>query len=80
MRELATTTIRQIWNQRLRWAQGWTQVSLRHLWQMLRLPHFNSRQKFGISLLARGNELRFSRFVIGAGQGVDESLKRDRRR
>jgi cellulose synthase/poly-beta-1,6-N-acetylglucosamine synthase-like glycosyltransferase len=51
-RELATTTVKQIWNQRLRWAQGWTQVSVRHLWQMLRLPHFSSRQKFGVSALS----------------------------
>jgi len=56
-RELATTTVRQVWNQRLRWAQGWTQVSLRHLWQMMRLPHFNTRQKFGIFMLLFQREI-----------------------
>ncbi len=56
-RELATTTVRQIWNQRLRWAQGWTQVSLRHLWAMLRLPHFNTRQKFGVFALLLQREI-----------------------
>jgi len=56
-RELATTTARQIWNQRLRWAQGWTQVSMRHLWQMMRLPHFNMRQKFGVFMLLFQREI-----------------------
>jgi cellulose synthase/poly-beta-1,6-N-acetylglucosamine synthase-like glycosyltransferase/FixJ family two-component response regulator/GGDEF domain-containing protein len=47
-RELATTTAVQIWNQRLRWAQGWFQVSIRHVFKMLQLPHFTFRQKLGI--------------------------------
>jgi cellulose synthase/poly-beta-1,6-N-acetylglucosamine synthase-like glycosyltransferase len=47
-RELGTTTARQIWNQRLRWAQGWFQVSIRHVFEMLRMPHFTTRQKLGI--------------------------------
>ncbi len=47
-RELGTTTARQIWNQRLRWAQGWFQVSVRHVFEMLRMPHFSFRQKLGI--------------------------------
>lgn len=56
-RELATTTARQIWNQRLRWAQGWTQVSLRHLLSMMRLPHFTFRQKFGVFMLLFQREI-----------------------
>jgi len=56
-RELATTTAKQIWNQRLRWAQGWTQVSLRHFWRMLRLPHFKFRQKFGVVMLLLQREI-----------------------
>ncbi|NND04512.1 MAG: glycosyltransferase [Acidimicrobiia bacterium] len=56
-RELATTTARQIWNQRLRWAQGWTQVSLRHLLAMMRLPHFTARQKFGVFMLLFQREI-----------------------
>ncbi len=34
--ELAPETLGALWNQRLRWAQGWSQVSLRHLVSMLR--------------------------------------------
>jgi cellulose synthase/poly-beta-1,6-N-acetylglucosamine synthase-like glycosyltransferase/DNA-binding response OmpR family regulator len=47
-RELATTTAGQIWNQRMRWAQGWFQVSMRHVFKLLRMPHFSFRQKLGI--------------------------------
>ncbi len=32
--ELAPETVGALWNQRLRWAQGWSQVSLRHLPRM----------------------------------------------
>jgi cellulose synthase/poly-beta-1,6-N-acetylglucosamine synthase-like glycosyltransferase/DNA-binding response OmpR family regulator len=34
--ELAPETARALWNQRMRWAQGWSQVSLRHLRPMIR--------------------------------------------
>ena len=37
--------------------QGWTQVSLRHLWQMMRLPRFNLRQKFGVFMLLFQREI-----------------------
>lgn len=47
-RELATTTFRQVWNQRMRWAQGWFQVSLRHLWQGLTSRDLRLRQKLGL--------------------------------
>lgn len=56
-RELATTTAKQIWYQRLRWAQGWTQVSIQHLWRMVRLPHFDLRQKFGAFMLLLQREI-----------------------
>ncbi len=39
--ELATATMRTWWHQRLRWAQGWLQVSIRHqvaIWRSPRLP------------------------------------------
>jgi cellulose synthase/poly-beta-1,6-N-acetylglucosamine synthase-like glycosyltransferase len=45
-RELATTTFLQVWNQRLRWAQGWLQVSMKHCWPMIRSPHNSIRVKF----------------------------------
>ena len=35
-RELAPETPRALWKQRMRWAQGWFQVSCRHLWPILR--------------------------------------------
>ncbi|HMA35222.1 MAG TPA: response regulator [Chloroflexia bacterium] len=47
-RELATTTIKATWHQRMRWAQGWFQVSLKHCRQGLASPHLSPRQKFGI--------------------------------
>ena len=36
-RELGPATLKALWNQRLRWAQGWFQVSMRHLWSGLRV-------------------------------------------
>lgn len=56
-RELATTTAKQVWYQRLRWAQGWTQVSIGHLWPMMRLPHFDARQKLGVFTLLFQREI-----------------------
>jgi cellulose synthase/poly-beta-1,6-N-acetylglucosamine synthase-like glycosyltransferase len=46
-RELATTTLRQLWNQRMRWAQGWYQVSLKHIWRGVRSRELTGRQKLG---------------------------------
>ena len=52
-RELATTTLKALWNQRMRWAQGWFQVSLRHIWRGLRSQRLSFRQKLGfVHLLA----------------------------
>ena len=36
-RELAPETLGSLWKQRMRWAQGWFQVSIRHLGPILRL-------------------------------------------
>lgn len=47
-RELATTTMSQVWNQRMRWAQGWFQVSMKHLWRGLRSRNLTVRNKFGL--------------------------------
>ncbi|CAI5963344.1 unnamed protein product [Closterium sp. NIES-64] len=46
--ELATTTLRQIWNQRLRWAQGWFQVSLRHFTAVMTSRNLSLWQKVGM--------------------------------
>ena len=46
--ELAPATLRSLSHQRLRWAQGWLQVSLRHTWLMLKSPNLDSGQKLGM--------------------------------
>ncbi|MFC4427797.1 glycosyltransferase [Deinococcus navajonensis] len=46
-RELAPATLGALTNQRLRWAQGWFQVSLKHLPLGLRSKHLSLRQKLG---------------------------------
>jgi cellulose synthase/poly-beta-1,6-N-acetylglucosamine synthase-like glycosyltransferase len=80
-RELATTTLMQLWNQRMRWAQGWFQVSLRHIGLSLRSPHLSRRQKLGFVHLLMWREvypwLSLQMFPImlywtfGAGHRVD---------
>ncbi|MFF4499664.1 glycosyltransferase [Streptomyces sp. NPDC001401] len=57
-RELAPTRLKPLWNQRSRWAQGWLQVSLRHLWQALRNPSFTLRQKTGFVVLLGWREVQ----------------------
>ncbi|MFJ9852734.1 glycosyltransferase [Streptomyces sp. NPDC101150] len=57
-RELAPTTLKALWNQRSRWAQGWLQVSLKHLWRGLRSPVFTARQKLGLLVLLGWREVQ----------------------
>jgi GGDEF domain-containing protein len=57
-RELAPTLLKPLWNQRSRWAQGWLQVSLKHLWQALRSPSFTCRQKAGLFALLGWREVQ----------------------
>ena len=45
--ELAPTRLGPLWNQRLRWAQGWLQVSIVHLPRALRSSALSLRQKIG---------------------------------
>ncbi len=47
-RELAPVRLRSLLNQRLRWAQGWFQVTLKHAVPLLRAPHLNWQQKLGV--------------------------------
>jgi cellulose synthase/poly-beta-1,6-N-acetylglucosamine synthase-like glycosyltransferase/DNA-binding NarL/FixJ family response regulator len=47
-RELAPTTVTALWYQRMRWAQGWFQVSLRHLVRGLGSRELSVRQKLGL--------------------------------
>ncbi|MBZ5739303.1 glycosyltransferase [Nocardioides mangrovi] len=56
-RELAPETVRALWNQRMRWAQGWFQVSLRHLWPIARKPGLTLRQRLGVLHLLGWREL-----------------------
>lgn len=52
-RELAPTTLKALTNQRLRWAQGWFQVSLMHTLRALLSKNLSWRQKLGfVHLLA----------------------------
>lgn len=54
--ELAPETASALWNQRMRWAQGWSQVSLRHLVDLMKWAPTN-RQRFGLSYLLGWREL-----------------------
>ena len=56
-RELGTTTFKQVWNQRLRWAQGWWQVTIMHTVRVWRSPGLNLRQKFGATYLLGWREV-----------------------
>lgn len=49
--ELAPATVRSLWNQRTRWAQGWFQASRMHLGRELRSPQLTPRQKIGMFYL-----------------------------
>ncbi|REE94814.1 glycosyltransferase [Thermomonospora umbrina] len=57
-RELAPTTLRALWNQRSRWAQGWMQVSHKYLWSSLTSSTFGRRQKLGLFVLLGWRELQ----------------------
>jgi cellulose synthase/poly-beta-1,6-N-acetylglucosamine synthase-like glycosyltransferase len=56
-RELAPASLKALWNQRMRWAQGWFQVSLKHIWPGLRSPHLSLRQKLGLVHLLAWREI-----------------------
>lgn len=55
--ELAPTTPRALWNQRMRWAQGWSQVSLRHLRPMVRRDGAPIRSRIGAVYLLAWREV-----------------------
>jgi hypothetical protein len=46
-----------LWRQRMRWAQGWFQVSFRHLEPALRSAHVSPRQKLGLVQLLGWREI-----------------------
>ena len=55
--ELAPGSWGALWGQRLRWAQGWSQVALRHLWDGIRNPQLSVRQKLGLTYLLGWREI-----------------------
>jgi len=55
--ELAPETPQALWRQRMRWAQGWFQVSVRHLGPILRSPRLSGRQKLGAAYLLGWREM-----------------------
>jgi cellulose synthase/poly-beta-1,6-N-acetylglucosamine synthase-like glycosyltransferase len=55
--ELAPTTLTALWRQRVRWAQGWTQVSRRHLWKAFGSSALTARQKLGLAWLLGWREI-----------------------
>jgi cellulose synthase/poly-beta-1,6-N-acetylglucosamine synthase-like glycosyltransferase/GGDEF domain-containing protein len=55
--ELAPDRVSALWNQRMRWAQGWSQVAMRHLVGALRSPELTLRQKLGCLHLLGWREL-----------------------
>lgn len=56
-RELAPTTLKALWNQRLRWAQGWFQVSIEHFWTAMRSRRLTVRNKIGLGYLLLWREM-----------------------
>jgi hypothetical protein len=55
--ELAPTTVRQLWDQRMRWSQGWFQVSLGHLRTGLTSRILTPQQKFNFLFLLGWREV-----------------------
>lgn len=56
-RELAPVTLRSLWRQRMRWAQGWFQVSLRHGHATVKKSGLSWRTKVGIFVLLGWREV-----------------------
>lgn len=56
-RELAPINLKAVWNQRLRWAQGWFQVSLKRFRPALKSPHLTFRNKLGMFQLLFWREI-----------------------
>jgi cellulose synthase/poly-beta-1,6-N-acetylglucosamine synthase-like glycosyltransferase len=51
--ELAPTTIQAFWKQRLRWAQGWAQASLRHVKMVYNKPRDSLHEGYHRGFTAR---------------------------
>lgn len=55
--ELAPTSFRVLWHQRMRWAQGWFQVSLKHGLRLAFNKDFSLRQRLGAFYLLGWREV-----------------------
>lgn len=55
--ELAPVTLRSLWRQRMRWSQGWMQVSRSYLGRGLVDPQLSPRQRLGMAVLLGWREL-----------------------
>ena len=55
-RELAPTTLAALWRQRLRWAQGWWQVTVRHVHGVITSPGLGLQRRIGLVLLLAWRE------------------------
>jgi cellulose synthase/poly-beta-1,6-N-acetylglucosamine synthase-like glycosyltransferase len=56
-RELAPETMQALTKQRLRWAQGWLQISMKWVMPALRSPHLSVGQKIGMLHLLAWREV-----------------------
>jgi len=56
-RELAPVTFTALWKQRMRWAQGWFEVSLRHGHSAVTPSSLGLRQRYGLWMLLGWREL-----------------------
>jgi CheY-like chemotaxis protein/cellulose synthase/poly-beta-1,6-N-acetylglucosamine synthase-like glycosyltransferase len=56
-RELAPATIKALWNQRMRWSQGWFQVTREHFFFIIRSRNLSFRQKIGAVYLLAWREV-----------------------
>ncbi|MEI8130879.1 MAG: response regulator [Leptolinea sp.] len=56
-RELAPGTLKALWNQRMRWSQGWFQVSMEHFMNAMRSKNLSIRQKIGAAYLLAWREI-----------------------
>jgi cellulose synthase/poly-beta-1,6-N-acetylglucosamine synthase-like glycosyltransferase len=55
--ELCPTTLISLIKQRIRWSQGWFQVTLRHTWPMLKCNYLTCRNKFTFFIMLLYREI-----------------------
>jgi cellulose synthase/poly-beta-1,6-N-acetylglucosamine synthase-like glycosyltransferase len=63
--ELSTMTFKAWWSQRLRWAQGWLQVTMRHQARLFKTPHLTRLQRVYWAYMLTWGGI-FPMFAMGA--------------